>query len=161
VCTPPSIRLFCRPSNMFPRVKTPAAYVRVRCYPPARFSNFKKDFLEGWYHCTLVELKQVFGFMVWCLKYYPNTMMNEESGWKKKISKKKVGGQVLIWDCGLQCFKYIIDNNTTYNIYNTSNNTIYRRNKLTKAETSKQERKSKEQLKQSTNSYKKFTAVLN
>ena len=34
----------------FPRVKTPAAYVRVRCYPPARVSNFKKDFLAGAYH---------------------------------------------------------------------------------------------------------------
>ena len=32
-------RLFHRPSNMFPKVKTPAAYMRVQCYPPARFSE--------------------------------------------------------------------------------------------------------------------------
>ena len=44
-----SLRIF-RPSNPFPRVKTPAAYVRVRCYTPARFSNFVKDFLAGPYH---------------------------------------------------------------------------------------------------------------
>jgi hypothetical protein len=46
------IRLFRRPSKPFPRVKTPAAYVRMLCYPPARFSNFVKDFLVGAYHCT-------------------------------------------------------------------------------------------------------------
>ena len=32
-----------------PRVKTSAAYVRVRCYTPARVSNFVKDFLAGAY----------------------------------------------------------------------------------------------------------------
>ena len=37
---------------MFPKVKTPAAYVRVQCYPPARFSYFVKDFLAGAYHWT-------------------------------------------------------------------------------------------------------------
>ena len=51
-----------RPSNMFPRVKTPAAYVRVPCYPPARFSNFVKDFLAGAYYWTSKESKHVFGF---------------------------------------------------------------------------------------------------
>ncbi len=30
----------------FLRVKTPAAYVRVRCYPPARVSNFLKGFFS-------------------------------------------------------------------------------------------------------------------
>ena len=45
---------------MFPRVKTPAAYVRVPCYPPARFSNFVKDFLAGWYHWTRKESKHVY-----------------------------------------------------------------------------------------------------
>ena len=59
---PPSIRLFCRPSNPFPRVKTPAAYMRVRCYPPARFSNFVKDFLAGAYHQTSKVSQHVFGF---------------------------------------------------------------------------------------------------
>ena len=48
---------------MFPRVKTPAAYVRVRCYPPARFSNFVKDFLAGAYHWTRKGSKHVFGFV--------------------------------------------------------------------------------------------------
>ena len=57
-----AIRLFRRPSNPFPRVKTPAAYVRVRCYTPARFSNFVKDFLAGAYHYTSKESKHVFGF---------------------------------------------------------------------------------------------------
>ena len=47
---------------MFPRVKTPAAYVRVRCYTPARFSNFVKDFLAGTYYCTRKESIHVFGF---------------------------------------------------------------------------------------------------
>ena len=47
---------------MFPRVKTPAAYVRVRCYPPARFSNFVKDFLAGAYDWTRKESKHGFGF---------------------------------------------------------------------------------------------------
>ena len=47
---------------MFPRVKTPAAYVRVRCYTPARVSNFVKDFLAGAYHWTSKESKHVFGF---------------------------------------------------------------------------------------------------
>ena len=47
------------PSNPFPRVKTPAAYVRVRCYPPARFSNFLKDFLAGAYYWTSKESKHV------------------------------------------------------------------------------------------------------
>ena len=36
--------------NIFPKVKTPAAYVHVRCYPPARFSKWLKDFLAGAYH---------------------------------------------------------------------------------------------------------------
>ena len=54
-------RLF-RLSNPFPRVKTPAAYVRVRCYPPARVSNFVKDFLAGAYDQTSKESKHVFGF---------------------------------------------------------------------------------------------------
>ena len=45
-----------RSSKPFPsRVKTPAAYVRVRCYPPARVSNFVKDFLAGAYHWTSKE----------------------------------------------------------------------------------------------------------
>ena len=35
-----SLRI-CRPSNPFPRVKTPAAYVRVQCYTDARFSNLQ------------------------------------------------------------------------------------------------------------------------
>ena len=48
---------------MFPRVKAPAAYVRVPCYPPARVSNFVKDFLGGAYHCTRKESKHVFGFV--------------------------------------------------------------------------------------------------
>ena len=61
MCTPPSIRLFC-PSNHFPRVKTPAAYVCVRCYPPARVSNFVKDFLAGAYNWTRKESKQVLFF---------------------------------------------------------------------------------------------------
>ena len=60
---PPSIRLFRRPSNPFPRVKTPAAYVCVRCYTPARVSNFVKDFLAGAYHQTSKESKHVFGFV--------------------------------------------------------------------------------------------------
>ena len=47
---------------MFPSVKTPAAYVRVPCYPPARVSNFVKDFLAGAYHYTRKESKHVFGF---------------------------------------------------------------------------------------------------
>ena len=47
---------------MFPKVKTPAAYVRVRCYPPARVSNFVKDFLAGAYDQTSKESKHVFGF---------------------------------------------------------------------------------------------------
>ena len=52
-----------RSSKPFPsRVKTPAAYVRVRCYTPARFSNFVKDFLAGAYHWTRKESKHVFGF---------------------------------------------------------------------------------------------------
>ena len=42
--------LFFRLSYPFPRVKRPAAYVRVRCYKPARFSNFVKDFLAGAHH---------------------------------------------------------------------------------------------------------------
>ena len=45
-----AIRLFRRPSNHFPRVKTHVAYVRETCYPPARFSNFVKDFLAGAHH---------------------------------------------------------------------------------------------------------------
>ena len=57
--TPPSIRLFRRPSKPFPRLKTPAAYVRVPCYTPARVSNFKKDFLAGAYYWTGKESKHV------------------------------------------------------------------------------------------------------
>ena len=64
--------------------------------------------------------------MVWFSKTYRGILLNEESGWKKKKSKK-VGGTLLVYSVL----------NITYNIYNTNNNTIYRRNNLTTAETSK------------------------
>ena len=37
--------------------------MRVRCYTPARVSNFVKDFLAGAYYWTSKESKQVFGFV--------------------------------------------------------------------------------------------------
>ena len=57
-------RLFRRPSNPFPRVKTPAAYVRVRCYPPARFSNFCEGFFSR--GVSLDEQKRLSTFFGFC-----------------------------------------------------------------------------------------------
>ena len=37
--------------------------MRVRCYQPARFSKWLKDFLAGVYHWTSKVSKHVFGFV--------------------------------------------------------------------------------------------------
>ena len=85
---PPSIRLFRRPSKPFPRVKTPAAYVRVPCYPPGRVSNFEKDFLAGAYHWTSKESKHVFGFV-----------RGEARLWEGCSRSLYVLGIRMVWQC--------------------------------------------------------------
>ena len=72
--------------------QAPAAYVRVRCYPPARVSNFVKDFLAGAYDQTSKESKHVFGFcfldgvamLLFGVLNVKGIPLNEESGYFKK-----------------------------------------------------------------------------
>ena len=125
---------------MFPRVKAPAAYVRVPCYPPARVSNFVKDFLAGAYHWTSKVSKNflvfvggearlwegcskspyVLGILWFCMVGQCYGLMSEilyigipAYHWTRKVFSRKE--YLKKWEGTL----------LVYSVFNTNNKTIY------------------------------------